>query len=167
MHQIVCMVFFAISMAFLPIYVFAWPATIISVHDGDTLKVAPLGDISTPITIRLYGIDAPELAQESGNASRDYLRELLPENCNAEIIPMSTDKYGRIVGLVGKENKIINAKMIEMGQAWVYPRYCKAKFCKNWRNLENGAKTNSKGLWGIGEPVAPWEFRKFNQEKVK
>lgn len=43
-----------------PPFAHAWPATVISVTDGDTVRVAPCGDTSTPVTVRLDGIDAPE-----------------------------------------------------------------------------------------------------------
>ena len=57
-----------------PLPAYAWPGTVLDVHDGDTMTVAPMGDVRTPLKIRLYGIDAPELEQKGG-----------PQSCN----PMS------------------------------------------------------------------------------
>ena len=144
----------------LPNACFAWPATVISVHDGDTLTVAPLGDTSTPMIIRLYGIDAPELEQSGGKEAGDYLRESLPPESAVEIITMSTDRYGRTVGLVGHNGKIMNAAMIAAGHAWVFPKYCRAKFCKKWRRMEDNARSSGNGLWKSDNFVSPWEFRK-------
>ena len=67
-------------LALVPAAASAWPASIISVHDGDIVTVVPCGDTSTPIVIRLYGIDAPETKQKGGLDSTTLLRRLLPEN---------------------------------------------------------------------------------------
>jgi endonuclease YncB( thermonuclease family) len=45
-----------------------------SVHDGDTFRAVAGGE---EIKVRLSCVDAPELKQAHGQASRDYLRKLL------------------------------------------------------------------------------------------
>ena len=52
-----------------PLPAYAWPGTVLDVHDGDRMIVAPMGDVRTPLKIRLYGIDAPELEQKGGPQS--------------------------------------------------------------------------------------------------
>ena len=118
----------------------AWPATVISAHDGDTVTVAPFADTDTPLTVRLYGIDAPELAQEGGAESTNALHQL--------------------VGLIFINNRCINASMLEQGQAWYYARYCKAAFCKRWQRLQKEAVQKKRGLWHNSSPVAPWIWRR-------
>lgn len=76
----------------------AWEGTVMDVHDGDTITVAPGGALDTPISIRLYGIDAPELTQKYGTASRDALRRMLPRESSVQVISMGMDRYGRSTG---------------------------------------------------------------------
>ena len=65
-----------VALAF-PLPAYAWPGTVLDVHDGDRMIVAPMGDVRTPLKIRLYGIDAPELEQKGGPQSRDHLLSLV------------------------------------------------------------------------------------------
>lgn len=46
----------------------AWSGTVLSVHDGETLAVAPCGDEDTPV-VCLYGLDALEDDQPGGGPS--------------------------------------------------------------------------------------------------
>lgn len=114
-----------VALAF-PLPVYAWPGTVLDVHDGDTMTVAPMGDVRTPLKIRLYGIDAPELEQKGGPQSRDHLLALVQPGQNVEVIPMSVDQYSRTVALIATD-RVLNADMLEAGQAWAYPQYCKAR----------------------------------------
>ena len=102
-----------VALAF-PLPAYAWPGTVLDVHDGDRMIVAPMGDVRTPLKIRLYGIDAPELEQKGGPQSRDHLLSLVRPGQDVEVIKMSTDKYGRTVALVATD-RVLNADMLE---AW-------------------------------------------------
>ncbi len=145
-----------------PAHAHAWPATILSVTDGDTVVVAPAGDANTPISVRLYGIDAPESDQHGGKAATQALKALLPVDATTEIIPFDTDKYGRIVALIMYQSNTVNAQMLAQGHAWVYAQYCRARFCKEWRKLEKEAQQNNMGLWQNTDAITPWEWRKNN-----
>lgn len=138
----------------------AWPATVVSISDGDTVIVAPAGDTTTPISVRLYGIDAPESDQDGGKSATEALKVLLPVDAMTEIIPFDTDKYGRIVALIIYQGHTINAQMLTQGHAWVYAQYCRARFCKEWRKLEKAAQQNNMGLWQDADAISPWEWRK-------
>lgn len=146
-----------VALAF-PLLAHAWPGTVLDVHDGDTMTVAPMGDVRVPIKIRLYGIDAPELEQKGGPQSRDHLLSLVRPGENVEVIRMSTDKYGRMVALVAK-GRVLNADMLEAGQAWAYPAFCNALFCNGWKKLERDAKEARRGLWSRKNPTPPWKWR--------
>lgn len=69
-----------VALAF-PLPAHAWPGTVLDVHDGDTVTVAPMGDVRVPMQLRLYGIDAPELEQKGGPQSRDHLLSLVRPGC--------------------------------------------------------------------------------------
>lgn len=74
------------------IHFFAWEGIILHVYDGDTLTVGPAGAVHVPICIRLYGIDAPEMNQDGGKASRDALQKMLPKGSAVHVIPMDVDR---------------------------------------------------------------------------
>lgn len=107
-----------VALAF-PLPAYAWPGTVLDVHDGDRMIVAPMGDVRTPLKIRLYGIDAPELEQKGGPQSRDHLLSLVRPGQDVEVIKMSTDKYGRTVALVATD-RVLNAatcwKLVRRGR---------------------------------------------------
>jgi endonuclease YncB( thermonuclease family) len=66
------------------------------VVDGDALKV-------DGVTYRLWGIDAPEMAQPcadgwpAGKAATEHLRALIGER-HVTCEPLTLDRYGRTVG---------------------------------------------------------------------
>ena len=110
-----------------------YKAEVLSIYDGDTMTVrVHLGlDVSINVTLRLRGINTPEVRGEErpkGLAARDYLRSLL--------LPMSVvylethkdkkGKYGRYVADVYKETPVgmlnINRHLVAQGHA-VYKNY--------------------------------------------
>lgn len=138
----------------------AWPARVQSVSDGDTVIVLPAGDKDSPMPIRLYGIDAPESAQDGGAAARAQLTALLPAKARIEIMPMSTDKYGRVVALIARKGVVVNGLMVSSGHAWVEKRYCRALICQRWKKEQREAAKERRGLWQQEKPTAPWSWRK-------
>lgn len=132
----------------------AFTATVECVHDGDTIT-------ADAARIRLYGIDAPELAQAGGKASRDYLAALV-DGRSVEIIPQDTDAYGRTVAVVRlPEGRDVNAVMVEAGHAWVYAQYCRN--CYVMSLSQAVAKFKGLGLWSGKRPVPPWVWRKIHR----
>lgn len=102
---------------------------ITSVYDGDTVRVDIDLGLNTWLrdqTLRLYGINAPELRgaeREAGMASRDYLRKLLPEGqeVTLETIKDRTGKYGRWLCRIWVECEsgdiCVNDDLVEFGFA--------------------------------------------------
>lgn len=143
----------------------AWPATVIEVIDGDTITVAPAGQKDALMRIRLYGIDAPELAQPYGDHSAAILRRLLARTKRVQIIPMRTDRYGRTVALVVQREGTVNKAMLEQGAAWFYEQYCTAHFCQEWKEKAALAAQKRMGLWeaeGAIDLTPPWQWRHQN-----
>src|SRR5665647_3178718 len=54
-------------------YQAAWWGVVTYVVDGDTVHVRPIGG-GTSVSLRVDGIDAPEICQSGGTASRDALQ---------------------------------------------------------------------------------------------
>lgn len=79
---------------------FAYNATVVDVHDGDTFSVIVdrgfydyLGNHDHPIPVRLLGCNAIELAQPGGVEARDNLRALLPVGSAVVLRTAKPDKY--------------------------------------------------------------------------
>lgn len=134
----------------------AWPARVSSVPDGDTIRVSRDG---SAVTVRLYGIDAPELDQPFGTAARRCLAALVSRK-TVEIDPVTTDNFQRIVAVVrSSDGTLVNSHLVEAGCAWVSRRYCRRSSCLEWRELEDAARRNGRGLWKDPHPVPPWKWR--------
>lgn len=129
----------------------AFTAMVERVHDGDTVTVEAT-------RIRLYGIDAPELAQAGGKPSRDYLSSLVAGE-RVEVIPKDIDAYGRTVAVLRlPDGRDVNALMVAAGHAWVYTQYCRN--CYAMSLSQAVARFKGLGLWSGKRPVPPWVWRK-------
>ena len=88
------------------------------VSDGDTLWVQPDGG-GAPRKIRLDGIDAPELCQPGGVASRQAL-EQAALNRRVEVRVRRHDDYGRELARVKVDHQDLGALLVrEIGRAHV------------------------------------------------
>ena len=130
---------------------------VIRVADGDTITI--LDVTNTQNKIRLYGIDAPEKAQDFGNKSREKLASLVAGK-NIAVTVMDIDRYGRNVGRINIEGKEVAEEMLKAGMVWLYTAYCKIPECKHWKELETQAKTAKIGLWSNPTAKEPWLWRK-------
>lgn len=148
-----------------PAILFAWPGNILSVPDGDTVLVAPSGDKRTPVSVRLYGVDAPELGQAGGPEARDWLVARLPKGTAVEVVSYSQDRYGRVVALIQRGKKTVNGEMVAAGHAWVYRQYCKSRFCREWEKSQKKAKADQLGLWSDPDPMRPDKWRRKHPRK--
>jgi endonuclease YncB( thermonuclease family) len=83
-----------------------------AVIDGDTIR------LDNGETVRLIGIDAPELSQPGGEESRQYLAQLiLNKGVTLETGYEDRDKYNRLLRFVYLGNLCINEEMIRQGYA--------------------------------------------------
>ncbi len=131
---------------------------ILKISDGDSFHASY---DNLPIRVRLYGIDAPERKQINSSFSENQLKEILKVNESYTIEVMDVDAYGRYVGIayVG-EGETAQQLLLEEGNVWLYPRYCKASICYYWENLEEKAKNKKLGIWKDKNPTPPWEFKR-------
>lgn len=121
------------------------------VIDGDTLRL-------NGVTVRLQGIDAPELHQtcggwQAGVEATAYLRAVLRER-RVECFWRGQDRYGRTIGKCTADGADIQAEMVRQGMAWAYLRYS-----LDYLPQENAAKAEKIGMHGHGCARA-WEWRK-------
>ena len=142
-------------LAFLPPY----QATVVAVHDGDTITVRS----TETVKIRLYGVDAPELKQPHGQASKQALSGLVYGK-TIEVIPKNKDRYGRTVAQIKADGVDVNNKMVALGAAWWYTDYAKHDTIKQM--LQTEAQGKRAGLWAEEHPMPPWEFRKRKKAPI-
>lgn len=136
--------------------------TVVDVHDGDTAKV--LSDDNKKYSIRLWGIDAPELNQPYGEQARKALCDMI---LNKEVVVTYTkhDRYRRIIGVifVPEANfSSANLNMVENGHAWHYVKYTQktgSSACAIVESLQMNAQKQKLGLWATPDPIAPWDWR--------
>ena len=130
---------------------------IISVHDGDTFQIIKKGKKQS---CRIASIDAPELKQSFGIASRDNLRNLIL-NKTVFIDSLGTDLYQRQIVAVRVQNVSLDSLLVRTGFAWHYVAYSKNPQLKNLMQLSINEEL---GIWkcGIVGACPPWLFRKFN-----
>lgn len=130
-----------------------------SVADGDTLSLVDVNQRRR--IIRLAGIDAPEKLQEFGPQAKQQLTQFcLGKKAQAQV--RTTDRYGRTVARVSCEGVDVAALMLEKGMAWHFSRYASTQpgqESDSDKAAQTLAKTGRVGLWGMPEPIAPWDWR--------
>ena len=139
-------------------------ATVLSIGDGDTLRVSRQG---LPITIRLACIDAPEMAQSPyGQQSRSYLQTRLAKVREVTVLPHTTDRYGRTVAEVISGINV-NLVLVENGQAFAYRQYLSGCDAKEYLDAEYRASRHRYGVWQVeGGITRPWDFRHGRRNAV-
>lgn len=128
---------------------------IATVIDGDTIEIRG-------VRIRLFGIDAPEgaqnctrangtrwdCAQQAASALEHYLRGR-PVVC----VRRDVDRYGRLVCRCNVSGDDVNAWLVRNGWAVAYTRYS-----RDYVKQESEARAPRRGIWS-GDFAMPWEWR--------
>jgi len=139
-----------------PSLICAWEGKVVSVTDGDTIKVLKDGK---QVKIRLASIDCPEMSgQPYGRAAKKFTARLVAGKI-VKIWPTDTDRYGRTVAFVFVGDKNLNKELLSAGLAWHYKKYSRDP---ELVKLEFDARSNRRGLWAEPEPVPPWDWRRKN-----
>lgn len=99
-----------------------YKATVVSVYDGDTITVdIDLGfSVKLRMPVRLARINAPEIRGETrvaGQAARDFLQSLLPQQVTLKTYKDGREKYGRYLADVWVGNVCISDAMVAAGFA--------------------------------------------------
>lgn len=125
--------------------------------DGDSLR-------RDGTSVRLYGIDAPELAQlcRDGRGldypcGREAMKALagLIRGRDIACTMLDQDRYGRAVALCKAGEIDINGEMVRLGWALAYRRHS-----STYVNYENEARKARRGIWqGRFESPETWRER--------
>jgi endonuclease YncB( thermonuclease family) len=137
----------------LPSLLYAWEGRVVSITDGDTIKVLKAG---IQVKIRLAAIDCPERGQPYGQAAKKFTANLVAGKI-VKVWPTDTDRYGRIVAFIFVGDKNMNKELLSAGLAWHYKKYSRDP---ELAKLEFQARAKNIGLWSEPDPVTPWEWRK-------
>ena len=123
------------------------------VSDGDTIWVHT-GLLRHKV--RQNRIDAPESNQPYGKESAAHLKSLI---FGKEVLVEyeTTDRYGRILGIVFLGETDINLQMVRDGCAWHYTHFDKSL---SYAAAEREAKATKRGLWAATAPIHPRKWRK-------
>lgn len=120
--------------------------------DGDTLEVALA--TGRRVRVRLADIDAPELDQPLGKASRAALARLV-KNKELWLARRGRDVYGRLVCRVLVDGQDVALPLLETGMAYALPG---APY--RYRRAQRKARGVRAGVWSLPARTLPWQHRR-------
>lgn len=137
----------------------------VKVIDGDTVVLAcppKIGDAEKTLrSVRIWGIDAPELKQKHwGYFAKNNLKTLINNVSLIKVRVLDQDRYQRVIAKLYIDNIDLGLEMVKLGAATVYHRYNQDQ---SYINAEKKAKMMRLGIWRIaGEQQTPENWRRFN-----
>ena len=132
---------------------------VLTVQDGDSFEL--LTAEGRRLRVRIAAIDAPERHQRFAGRSREHLRELLLGH-PVTLTVQKTDRYGRLIADVRRDERDIGLAQLEAGLAWHFRRYAVEQPVARrlvFEQAEQRARRRRAGLWRDETPVAPWQYR--------
>lgn len=128
-------------------------ALVVDVKDGDTVVVLRN---KSRLTVKLPGIEAPELDQPFGVEARRYAAKLV----RGKVVTVEMFRPGNpIFGTIHfSKDRILAYEMVKAGMAWAKTSDRSSMFSE----AQEAAKSARLGLWvdrEEEEPVPPWEWR--------
>ncbi|MDO8525041.1 MAG: thermonuclease family protein [Candidatus Omnitrophota bacterium] len=139
--------FFCLSSAFINGYIKADDELrVTKVIDGDTI-VLENGE-----HVRYIGMDAPEKGRPYyGEATRENKRLVNGKKVRLEYDVERTDRYGRTLAYVYTRDIFVNAELVGNGYAMIYTFPPNVKYYKTFLALQEEARKQKRGLWGLSE----------------
>ncbi|AFM24132.1 thermonuclease family protein [Desulfomonile tiedjei] len=132
-----------------------WWGEFVRAIDGNLIVAKPIG-YNLEETIRLSGIDAPEMGERLGREAQQFITEKLKgKQIAVDTQVGSPDFFGRILGVVyylqpGKVTadafKNLNAELLSAGLA--YWDQMRSPMSYAYEEAQNNARLASKGIWG-------------------
>ena len=128
------------------------------VIDGDTFWAD--NGTRKGVKVRLIGVDAPESRKAFkkevgyyGKEAKIYLTEMLLDKKVKLVADVGLlDQYGRTLAYVYLEDgTFVNAELVKNGYAMVMTVPPNVRFAELFLTLQQEARTNNKGLWGVTE----------------
>lgn len=148
-----------------PLSLYAGQFEVVEVLDGDTVRASGHG---AQFTVRLAGIDAPELcpqdkdlAQPFSAEAKDYLQALVL-NKRVSLKSYGEKRYGILWGEIFLGEKKINLEMLQAGYAETYRGESPQNLdLAPYFETEKKARAAKKGVWAQGKKyISPLTWRK-------
>ena len=160
-------------------------ATVLSVHDGDSIRVAVQfkdetgKELVSKFALRIGQIDAPEVYapgystdQPFGKEAGQYLRSLVKGKKVAIQKEFKRDPWDRRVSFViasGKDNEEygldVASEMVHNGWAWAGLGAGSSVALQSLRVLQESAKAKKVGLWAGENPIRPSVWRRITTQR--
>lgn len=131
-----------------------WTAQVVHVQDGDTIYVHAPGQAHA-VSVRIQGIDAPEICQAWGPQARQALQALVQQG-PVSLLGRGHDSYGRTLAQVFLQGQDVGRTMVAQGHAWSYRR---GRDAGPYAQEQSQARAGRLGLFGQGRPERPAAFR--------
>jgi endonuclease YncB( thermonuclease family) len=156
---------FAFHLAFPACAVAQLSGEVVRVDDGDTLILQDAKKRAH--TVRILGIDAPELGQEFGAAAQSNLLRLARgraahAECRAALSPSAQLCVVRVDG------NDLGFAQIRDGMAWRWPAHAAKQTSKERADYDQAeflVKLRRAGLWNAKNPTPPWVWRGKRTER--
>ncbi|MEO5534661.1 MAG: thermonuclease family protein [Pseudolysinimonas sp.] len=138
----------------------AFEMQVVSVHDGDTLNLqtdSPDGVVvysAAPVTVRLIGIDTPEIYPQLecyGHEATSELERLAPVGATLLVSHDAglTDRYDRsLFYLWTEDGTFINLSLVQEGFAVAIKVAPNDAYFDVLKDAENAAQRSNLGMWG-------------------
>jgi endonuclease YncB( thermonuclease family) len=136
----------------------SFTATVIAVHDGDTISVRTAGATER---IRLVGIDCPEYRQPYSARAKRFTSDLVFGK-QVRVEPHGRDRYERLLARIIVEGTDVNEAIVRQGYAW---HYAIGAPDMRLEVAEHAARAARRGLWADPRPVAPWQWRREHPDR--
>ncbi len=133
----------------------AFSGAVTHVSDGDTLWVRP-ADGRAPRKLRLQGLDAPEICQSGGAASRATLSRLVAGK-TVRVTVKYHDAYGRGLARMVVNGHDVGATLVQSGHAWSGRWH---RSLGPYAAQESQARAARRGLFANPAAELPRDFRK-------
>lgn len=134
---------------------------VIRVVDGDTIEVTFNGQKEK---VRLIGVDTPETVHPAkgeepyGREASNYTKSRLAgQTVNLEFDVQEKDQYGRLLAYIWLGNEMFNETLVREGYAQIATFPPNVKYVDRFRVAQEAARSQNKGLWGVGPTVIPSE----------
>jgi micrococcal nuclease len=129
------------------------PVPVIEVTDGDTFQVRRGG---REVTIRLIGIDTPEVgwyggtAECYGDAAGRFLRRRIDgRSVRLEFDTERIDRYDRTLAYAHHGGRMLNLLLVRRGYARVTIYEPNDRYESRLRRAEDAARREGAGLWSV------------------
>jgi len=141
MKKFIISILFVVAIYFIWNYIDSYKE-VSEVIDGDTFKTVD------GKTVRLTGINSPEVNEPCYKEARDKLKEIIKgKKIRLEKDIKEKDEYGRLLRYVYVDDLFVNSEMIRLGLARFEEIEPNTKYSELFLEMENKARKIRRCIW--------------------